>query len=515
MLALACAAALTALSGGPVLADPGSPAPPVPGPADPSVDTPDTPSGPIDPSTDDPFSRIHRVLDLLPAEGNPGAQFTARALGFLSCSTLEFTWDNGQQLGTAGVDRSGVSVSLNVPPDASATTHTVTVSCSEGSATAPFTVIGAEEAKLAVSPERGGPGTQVAGTATGFDACSSAPQSISLQWDGQPLTTSASGTANFDVPADATTGAHTVTATCGSSSANATFTVVPTEKPTLTLDKEQGPRGSELTASGSGFACEGDGLRLLWDEEHTLKNDLLGAFSVQLRVPADAPTGVHMVVASCSSNPDVAVSRAFTVVKDTIVGAGSAFLSLDPASAKPGDRVRVDGQGFDCDNSETVELAWDDGHRLDSPSTDASGSFSSAITIPASADAGGHSVLASCSDGSVAQAADFTVIVDGLIPSTPPTTTPPPPPSEDGIAGWVIALIVAALILATVGAYRIWRSRPQPNKSGVHVDAVSHPGGPPVITMRETPAPGEATHAVRLKTNSDLGTLTIREVDDD
>lgn len=514
MVALACVSALTALSGGAVLADPGSPGLPAPDPADPSLDTPDISTGP-DPSTDDQLERIRRVLALSPAQGTPGAQFTARALGFVSCSTLAFTWDNGQVLGTAGVDRSGVSIGLNVPPDAYAATHTVTVSCDERSATAAYTVIAAEEAKVAVSPETGRPGTQVAVTATGFDACSSGSQTISLQWNGQLLPTSPAGTEVFEVPADATSGAHTVTATCGSTHASADFTVVPTEKPSLTLDKEQGPHGSRLTASGSGFACGGDRVQLLWDGESTLRSDLSDAFSVQLTVPADASTGAHTLVASCSDNPDIAASQAFTVVADTAVSAGATFLSLAPRSGKPGDQVRVNGEGFTCDdNSETVELAWDDGQRFDSPSTDASGNFSNSITIPISADAGGHSVLASCSDGSAAQSAEFTV-VDGVIPTKPPTAPPPPPSPEDGNAGWVIALIVAAMILAAVGAYRIWRSKPRPNKSGIHVDAVSSPGGPPLITIRETPAPGEVTHAVRLKTHSDPGTLIVREVSDD
>lgn len=514
MLALACFSALTALWGGAVLADPGSPGLPAPGPADPSVDTPDVSTGP-DPSTDDQIDRIHQLLALSPAQGIPGAQFTARALGFVSCSTLAFTWDNGQVLGTAGVDRSGVSIGLNVPPDASATTHTVTVSCGEGSATAEYTVIASEEAKLAISPETGRPGTQVAVTATGFGACSSRSQPISLQWNGQPLPGSPAGTEVFEVPTDATSGAHTVTATCGSAHASAEFTVT-TEQPTLALDKEQGPHGSSLTASGSGFACGGGRVRLLWDGESTLRSDLSDAFSVRLTVPADASTGAHTLVASCSENPDIAASRAFAVVADTAVSAGAAFLSVALRSGKPGDQVRVNGAGFTCDDkSETVELAWDDGQRFDSPSTDASGNFSSSITVPISADAGSHSVLASCSDGSAAQSADFTVVIDAVIPSTPPGAPPPPPPPEDGNDSWVIALIVAVLILAVVGAQRIWRSKPRPNKSGIHVYAVSSPGGPPLTTVRETPAPGEATHAVRLKTHSDLGTLTIREVSDD
>jgi hypothetical protein len=49
----------------------------------------------------------------------------------------------------------------------------------------------------------------------------------------------------------------------------------------------------------------------------------------------------------------------------------------------------------------------------------------------------------------------------------------------------------------------------------MRVHAVSRPGGPPVFTVREAAAPGEAALAIRLEAHPDTGTLTIREVDDD
>ena len=45
------------------------------------------------------------------------------------------------------------------------------------------------------------------------------------------------------------------------------------------------------------------------------------------------------------------------------------------------------------------------------------------------------------------------------------------------------------------------------------VQAVPRPDGSPVVTLRETPERGEATHALRLEAHSGLSTLTVREVD--
>jgi hypothetical protein len=82
------------------------------------------------------------------------------------------------------------------------------------------------------------------------------------------------------------------------------------------------------------------------------------------------------------------------------------------------------------------------------------------------------------------------------------------------------ALIIAALILAAVLVAIIRaKIRPHdPDKLPRHSDrirAVARLGSPPVVTARETPAPGEATHAIRLATQFDPGSPTIREVDDD
>jgi hypothetical protein len=93
----------------------------------------------------------------------------------------------------------------------------------------------------------------------------------------------------------------------------------------------------------------------------------------------------------------------------------------------------------------------------------------------------------------------------------------------------VLLIVLAVLIAAVaVGAtvrrvirrkQRVPREqREQPDRDespDTRVEARSRPAGPLGVTVRETPAPGEATHAVRLATHSHPRTLTIREVNDD
>jgi hypothetical protein len=322
----------------------------------------------------------------------------------------------------------------------------------------------------------------------------------------------------FEVPIDAKADTHTVTASCGDLNAQASFTVVQTAEPALTLDKNDGPRGSQLTATGTGFAC-GDGddsVQLLWDGKTPLGDGASGTFSAQLRIPSDASISQHTVVASCRNHADITDTQSFTVTNDTVGGTASAALSLEPARGAPGDVVHISGDRFACNNSRNVQLSWD-GKPLDSPSADRSGYFETSISVPANAEAGSHTVRASCSAGSSAATAGFTVIT-GPIPRTTPPTGPvtPPQTSSTANAGWLIlALIICAVIVAVL-AYRYThkpRNKPQPTPR-VYA-TVSPTSGVPLVSTRETPANGEVTHALRLQAHADLGIQTISEVDSD
>jgi hypothetical protein len=335
---------------------------------------------------------------------------------------------------------------------------------------------------------------------------------MSWQWDGAPLQTSTAGgdgsTVTFDVPADASPAdTHTVTASCGDLNAPAPFTVVQTAKPALTLDKPQGLRGSQLTANGTGFACGDDHVQLLWDGKTPLGEGTSGTFSARLRIPADASIRQHTVVASCRNHADISDSQSFTVIDDTVGGTAPAALALAPASGAPGDPVHITGERFDCTNSRTVQLSWDD-QPLANPAADASGRLDTSISVPANAPVGSHTVQASCTAGSAVATAGFTVVA-----TTIPHPPPPPPPPPPWVAVWVMLLILGVV---AVLAYRHWRKKRNKHQANPHVYAtVSPTSGLPLVSTQETPAHGEVTHALRLQAHADLGTQTISEVDSD
>jgi hypothetical protein len=454
------------------------------------------------------------ALTLTPAQGGPATQGTATATGFGACRAMSYAWDDGPlQPSAVG----GPVINFTVPKAAPAGAHTVKATCGTSSAPATFTVVLApipvtppDNPALTLTPVQGGPATQATATATGFEACGAMP--FQWQWDRGTLQTSPAGSdplvVNFRVPKDAAAGAHTVTATCGTSSAPATFTVVSAPKPALTLDTGHGPGGSHLTASGTGFACGDGNVQLLWDRDTPLADASSGMFSaVPLTIPLDASTGGHMVVASCEHHPDIADSQRFTVTSVTspVTTTGPAALTLQPTSGHPGDQLRATGDGFACaDHSGPVDLSWDDGTPLPGASLNPAGHFEASVSVPAKTDARRLTLRAACSDG-VTLAADFTVLAIAPPPPAPPAPAPPKIP-------WLlIVLIVAGAILSAVQYAR--RRSHKRLEAPPHVQAVPRPDGLPVVTLRETPERGEVTHALRLEAHSGVSTLTVREVD--
>jgi hypothetical protein len=294
------------------------------------------------------------------------------------------------------------------------------------------------EARQSVAPavklstDHGAPGTTFSATVTGPPLCRLEP--VKLQWDSDtPVDVEkATATATFTVPADAKTGRHTVSGTCnGEVFASSAFTVV--EKPSLTIDLDKGPPGSQLKATGAGFACgDTDTVDIALDSD-VMGHGSSGRFSEQLTIPATAPVGDHSVVASCHNHPDITDHQIFTVtatVTTTVSGLNST----------------------------------------------------SAVSVTSSAE---------------------------LTP-VPPITTPVIDTTDTaGLASyWWVLVVIAVAIAVLVASYRLRPPKPPP------VHAVSRVAGPPLVTVRETPAPGESTHALRLETHSGADTLTVEEVND-
>lgn len=464
------------------------------------------------------------TLALAPPHGGAGTQVTATITGFDYCQdTPHLLWD-GQALSAD----SGLTFTV---PDGPAGAHRVTAVCrlldgARKMASESFTVDATDKPTLTLDPVKGPAGSQVTATPKGFGACLDAPH---LQWDDQSLAAKAVdpavGSLAFTVP-DGPAIAHTVTAVCGAPRkttvvASALFTVAETPKPTLTLSTSKGAAGTELTATGTGFACPDSGnVQLFWDGD---KNPSITAspltFRVPFTVPATASAGEYTVLAACVGDPDVAASQQFTVVSPvTNQGTLAAAISLEPTQGHPGDPVHIFGSQFTCaDHARTVRLSWDGAPPRFEVGVDGLGNFVTWFAIPSDAQLGSHTVRASCADGSAWDTADFTIVTVGL-PVPPPITTPavspppilpPPPPPHK----WWPLILAAAVIAAVLLAAAVHVSRRVLRPPRVRV--IPRPGSPAVVALRETPATGEVTYAVRVAVHSQPDVVTLRGVDDD
>lgn len=539
VVASASLIALTALSVGGVaaIADPSTTTAPTPTTptsrmtSEPSASTSESPettrSSPVS-SPENP--NIRRGLMLSSQQGTPRTQVTITAAGYGPClhrRLFSLQWGatsvDLSHARTANGDRD-VVVDYTVPDDAPAADYTVTVtaSCGRVSDTATFTVVAPKkEPTLKLDTTTGHRGSQIMASGTDF-ACGSS-ETVQLLWDGKgdPLAEAQppTFTVPLTVPDDMSIGGHTVVAQCqyhSTITASQPFEVTRTEPPvvtpppTLGVQPTSGHPGDKMRITGERFVCTDHAatVELRWDDGTQLASppvDASGHFDTSVPVPSNADARGHTVRAACADE-SIAMVTTFTVVAEGSppppVRKPAAAMALQPASGQRGDEMRIAGERFACVNR-TVTLSWDDGTQLANPPVDASGGFAASVPVPANADIGSHTVGAACSDGSIALAAAFTVIAA-------PVSLPPPPPAP-GIWGWVIALVLVVAAVLVVRHIR-HRQRPRPD---TRVQVVTRPGGPPVATVHETPAHGEATHAIRLEAHFDSGIQTISEVNDD
>ncbi|WP_285032266.1 hypothetical protein [Mycolicibacterium sp. lyk4-40-TYG-92] len=463
------------------------------------------------------------TLALSPSHGGAGTQVTATITGFDYClDSPHLLWDGGPL--PAG---SGLTFTV---PDGPAGTHRVTAVCRllDGARTvapASFTIDVTEKPTLTLDPGKGPAGSQVTATPKGFGRCLEAPH---LQWDDQSLAAKvvdpAIGSLAFTVP-DGPATAHTVTAVCGSLrklpvAASASFTVVETPKPTLTLSTPKGTAGSQLTATGTGFACPDSGdVLLFWDGDRSPSTKASPfTFRVPFTVPATASAGEYTVLAACADDPDVAASQQFTVASPvTNQGTAAASISLDPTQGHEGDAVHVVGWQFTCaDHEGTVALSWDGAPSRFEVAVDGNGHFATWFAVPSDAAVGSHTVRASCRDESAWDTGDFAIVTVGL-PVPPPATTPPVPPPPivpppPPHKWWPLVLVAAAIaVLLLAAAVHVGRRALRTPQ----VRVITRLGGPAAVTLRQTPAAGDATYAVRVAVHSQPDVVTLRGVDDD
>ncbi|HUI38875.1 MAG TPA: hypothetical protein VLY85_04515, partial [Thermoplasmata archaeon] len=237
------------------------------------------------------------------------------------------TWD--ACTGSTGPS-GGFACSFPIPASVAGSRTLTATDASHDTAGATWTTVAA----IRLSEGSGTVGTSIAVSGTGFLA--GEPYSIGI--DAGPLACSPSGSTNsvgnftcsFSVPAS-TGGAHSITATDGTYTATAAFSVIPQ----VTIAPGIGPAGSTASASGSGFAAS-VAVSLTWQPGGSTlcsnTSDGSGNFACSFTVPSGT-TGSHAVGASDGTN---AANASWSLVN----------LTLSPASGPPGTVSTLGGTGY-------------------------------------------------------------------------------------------------------------------------------------------------------------------------
>ncbi|CAA9566593.1 MAG: hypothetical protein AVDCRST_MAG73-4240 [uncultured Thermomicrobiales bacterium] len=159
--------------------------------------------------------------------------------------------------------------------------------------------------------------------------------------------------------------------------ATATRTPTPSATAGLTLSVASGGPGTTLTATGTGFT-PGESVSLFWDATSgsalkTATANTSGGVSIVTVVP-NSPRGSHTLIARGGSGRQA--SAGFTVLP---------ALARNPTAGVVGASISVTAKGFAA--NESVKLTWDSttGPLLGTATTDATGTGTLRITIPAGA----------------------------------------------------------------------------------------------------------------------------------
>lgn len=163
-----------------------------------------------------------------------------------------------------------------------------------------------------------------------------------------------------------------------------------------------------------------------------------------------------------------------TTVKSVTVKAeklSTPAVTVEPSSVEAGKTVTVKGTGFAPESTVTITL-HSEPVEVGTATTDASGDFTATVTVPATTEAGDHTVVAASNTPTVTASAPLTVTAPpapaedpSAAPSEQPSAAPAPAPEQGGKGGLArtgtnaLLAVAAALIAAGAGTAFIRRSR--------------------------------------------------------
>ncbi|MFE7408003.1 choice-of-anchor G family protein, partial [Isoptericola sp. NPDC057559] len=355
------------------------------------------------------------TIDVDPGTVPAGGTTTVTGDGFTPGEdvTVQLTDPDGTPVGdpvtvTAGDDGT-ITAEIPVPADAEPGDYTVVAEDSSGATAETGLVVTAAPALV---PD---PGSLPAGGTTTVTGSGFTPGSeVAVQLTGpdgntvgDPVTATAGDDGGFvvdvPVPSDAPAGDHTVTAQ-DVSGATATAPLEVTAAPTVTADPGTVPAGGTTTVTGDGFTPGEDVTVQLTDPNGTPVGDPVtvtagddGGFTVDVPVPADATPGDHTVVAT---DPSGATAEGpLTVTAAPTIG-------VDPGTVPAGGTTTVTGDGFTPGEDVTVQLTDPDGNPVGDLVTVTAGddgTITAEVPVPADAEPGDHTVVATDSSGATAE----------------------------------------------------------------------------------------------------------------
>src|SRR5215831_1248050 len=265
---------------------------------------------------------------------------------------------------------------------------------------------------LTLTTQQGPPGTSVGATGTNFAAGDTVKLLFNgAQVDSQQADTTGLVNFEFSVPQLAN-GQYPVLATGqtrGTASVN--FTISGTS---LALSSQQGPPGTSVTATGTGFR-PGETVQVFFNgaQVGAPVADTAGMFNATFTIP-NLANGNYQVDAKGQTSGDTA-SAPFTV--------GGASVTLNTYSGPVGTNLTATGSGFPAGDTVRVVFA---GSLLDTQTANTTGSVTSNFAIPRVA-SGVYLVVMNGRTGVSASAA-FTVTTVPGSPTPVTTVTPTPGP---------------------------------------------------------------------------------------
>jgi hypothetical protein len=346
-------------------------------------------------------------------EGYVGDTVLIDGSGFLGSATVTIYYD-GSNVGTKTTNSYGIfdNFSLTVPASTEGL-HEIKARDTSGSTPEVSYDV---SPKITVSPTSGAVGDTVTVSGTGFDGTST----VTITFDTTTVTTAAtnsSGTlaaAAFTVPSTSR-GSHTVKVKDeGNNYATATFSVAQN----ITLNPATGPSGTTVTITGNGFGAS---------RAITVKYNALSVTTSPASVTTNSTgyfTATFTVPVGSAGTYEVLVSDGTNAATADFVSTTDATISQTTTTTAPGNvgmSLTITGVGFTPSHEITVtySMSGSESDTLATDTTDASGEFDVAFTIPPSA-AGTH--IITVTDGTIVKSFDF--VMESNPPPTPELTLP-------------------------------------------------------------------------------------------